>query len=60
MWLIENNTLAHTCAARQCEEDRRLHNIQKYEWPPNSPDLQDLWGPEKSLIRPKLLEIKEA
>ena len=44
-------------------ENRRLRNIQKCEWPPNSPDLQaieDLWGPEKSLVRPKLLEIKRA
>lgn len=38
-----------------------LGGIKKCEWPQNSPDLhtiEDLWGPEKSLVRGKLLEIK--
>lgn len=33
VWLIEDNAPAHTRAARQCEENRRLRNIQKCEWP---------------------------
>lgn len=31
VWLIEDNAPAHTRAARQCREDRRLRNIQKCE-----------------------------
>lgn len=63
LWLIEDNAPAHTRAARQCEENRRLRSIQKCVWPPDSSDLhaiEDLWGPENSLVRPKLFDIKGA
>ena len=45
------------------EEYRKIHGIRKVDWPANSPDLhpiEDIWGPEKSDLSPRWMEVRGA
>ena len=59
-WLVEDNASSYKKAAKQLEEYRKIHGIKKVDWPANSPDLhpiEDIWGPEKSDLSPRWIEV---